>query len=110
MSFDPDSFAPSNNGGRNNRRGNDSYEAQGDYDYEDDSRGSRGESKFRTVPLVLTIIFGVIALVAVILTFNVGGDAPSAEDASFKANLMGAGVVSFAIMIFTGRKVVRTRR
>lgn len=109
MSFDPDSFAPSNNGGRKNRRGSDSYDAPEEYDYDDDSRGSRGEGRFRTIPLVLTVVFGVIALVAIILTFNVGGESTSAADASFKANMMGAGVVSFAVMIFTGRKVVRRR-
>lgn len=108
MSFDPEGFAPSNDRGRGNRRGNDSYDAPDEYDY-DDGGSNKGESRFRTVPLVLTVIFGLVAVLSLVLTFNITGAALTDAQKETNGYIMLAGFVSFAITIITGRKVLRRR-
>lgn len=95
-SFDPDSFGSSGSG-----RGRDTY---------DDGYGSsRGgsESKFRPVPLVLSIIFALIAIGCTVVSFTLNGTDLTADQQSLKSFLLLGGIGAFIGLIVTGRKISR---
>lgn len=98
-SFDPENFgAPQTKG-----RDRDSYS---DYD----SSSSRdSESRFRTVPLVLAVIFGIAAVVCAIMSFGMNGTDLTAEQESMKSTILLVGVASFIGLIVTARQAVRKR-
>jgi hypothetical protein len=97
MSFDPDSFGAPSSG-----RGRDTYDDYG-------SSSQRGESKFRTIPLVVTILFGIIAIVCTVISFTLNGTALTASEESLKSGLLLGGIASFIGLIVAGRKITRKR-
>ena len=98
-SFDPDNFGSTSSG---RGRGSSSYD---DHD-SGRSSGRSGESGFRTVPLVLTILFALVALVCTVISFGLGTDL-TAEQESQKSILLLAGMASFIALIVVGRKIKR---
>lgn len=97
-SFDPDNFgAPTKGGGRSNDN------------YDSGSSKNSGESRFRTVPLVLAVIFGIAAIVCAVISFGLNGtDLTSAEE-SLRSTVLLGGIASFLGLIVTARKAVRSR-
>lgn len=92
MSFDPEGFAaPATKGGSSSYNGN-------------------SESSVRTVPLVLTILFALIAVVCTVVSFSLGTNDLTAEQESLKATLLMVGIASFVGLIVTGQKVKRRNR
>lgn len=96
-SFDPENFgAPQTKG-----RGRDSYNDSGNY------RDS--ESRFRTVPLVLAVIFGIAAVVCAVMSFGLNGADLTADQQSLRSTLLLVGIASFIGLIVTARNAVRRR-
>lgn len=95
-SFDPDNFgAPSS-----------SSKSRGSSSYDNYDSGRSGDSSFRTVPLVLTIVFALIAVVCVVMSFGLGTDLTS-EQETMKSILLLGGIASFIALIVVGRKIKR---
>lgn len=97
MSFDPDSFGAPSGG-----RGRDTYDDYG-------SSSSRGESKFRTIPLVVTIVFAIAAIVCTVMSFTLNGSDLTSAEESLKSALLLGGIASFIGLIVAGRKITRRR-
>lgn len=98
-SFDPENFGGSSSKGRNR----DSYS---DYN----SGSSRdGEPRFRMVPLVLAVVFGIAAVVCAVMSYGLGGADLTADQKSMQSTLLMVGVISFLGLIVTARKAVRKR-
>ena len=98
-SFDPDSFgAPSSGRGRN--------------DYNDDYGSSRNssESNFRPIPLILTVVFALIAIGCTVVSFTLNGSDLTSAEESLKSGLLLGGIAAFIGLIVTGRKVSRKSR
>jgi len=97
-SFDPENFGAPTKG-----RGRDSYS---DYS-SNDSRDN--ESRFRMVPLVLSVIFGIAAIICAVGSFSLSGTDLTTAQQSIRSTMLMVGIVSFIGLIITARKVVRRR-
>jgi hypothetical protein len=98
-SFDPDNFgAPTTKGGGR------SYDG-----YDSGSSKNSGESRFRTVPLVLSVIFGIAAIVCAVISFGLNGTNLTASEESLRSTVLLVGIASFIGLIVTARKAVRKR-